>query len=317
MKRLDYLDNIAGILICYMMLMHILLWKTIPLDNNSLWLEPLKFFMFWFFFKSGMFYRMKSTRECAIRGGKKLIYPFVVFSILGYVIHISSIYFSGDRNWIHYILTPIKEFVIGGSIGGNDVLWFLTSLFMVQVLFNELMVRNIKIPYVAIGGVIIAYLCHILYIDKPAYLANVALGISMYSLGYIWKERQFSAKLAIFAVVIYIIIMLLDPSHIDLRTNALYGNGIYILAIAFSLAGCIVINNVFHHLPKIPIINYVGRESMAFYVTHMLVLELLMMIPFEQIGVSGGYVFGIMCLSCLFVPFLLKKFMPDSIWHLK
>lgn len=25
MKRLDYLDNIAGILICYMMLMHILL----------------------------------------------------------------------------------------------------------------------------------------------------------------------------------------------------------------------------------------------------------------------------------------------------
>ncbi len=72
MKRLDYLDNIAGILICYMMLMHILLWKTIPLDNNSLWLEPLKFFMFWFFFKSGMFYRMKSTRECAIRGGQEI-----------------------------------------------------------------------------------------------------------------------------------------------------------------------------------------------------------------------------------------------------
>ena len=46
MKRLDYLDNIAGLLICYMMLMHILLSKTIPLDNNSLWLEPLKFFMY-------------------------------------------------------------------------------------------------------------------------------------------------------------------------------------------------------------------------------------------------------------------------------
>lgn len=45
MKRLDYLDNIAGILICYMMLMHILLWKTIPLDNNSLWLEPLSLAM--------------------------------------------------------------------------------------------------------------------------------------------------------------------------------------------------------------------------------------------------------------------------------
>ena len=158
MKRLDYLDNIAGLLICYMMLMHILLWKTIPLDNNSLWLEPLKFFMFWFFFKSGMFYRMRTTRGCIIRGGQKLLYPFVTFSSLGYVIHIVSIYFSGDRNWIHYILTPMKELVLGGSIGGNDVLWFLTSLFLVQVLFNEMTMKNIKAPYVAIGGIIIAYL---------------------------------------------------------------------------------------------------------------------------------------------------------------
>lgn len=211
----------------------------------------------------------------------------------------------------------MKELVLGGSIGGNDVLWFLTSLFLVQVLFNEMTMKNIKAPYVAIGGIIIAYLCHFLHIDKPAYLANVALGISMYSLGFMWKESQLTARSMSIATIIYISIMLIHPSHIDLRTNILYGNGIYILAIAFSLAGCIVINNVFHHLPKIPIINYVGRESMAFYVTHMLVLELLMMIPFEQIGVSGRYVFGIMCLSCLFVPFLLKKFMPDSIWHLK
>lgn len=127
MKRLDYLDNIAGILICYMMLMHILLWKKIPLENNSLWLEPLKFFMFGFFFKSGMFYKMRSTKECVIWGGKKLLYPFVIFSILGYMIHISSIFLSGDRNWVHYILTPIKELVLAGSVGGNDVLWFLTS----------------------------------------------------------------------------------------------------------------------------------------------------------------------------------------------
>ena len=72
MKRLDYLDNIAGLLICYMMLMHILLWKTIPLENNSLWLEPLKFFMFWFFFKSGMFYKMRGTKECVIWGGQEI-----------------------------------------------------------------------------------------------------------------------------------------------------------------------------------------------------------------------------------------------------
>lgn len=304
MKRLDYLDNIAGLLICYMMLMHILLWKTIPLDNNSLWLEPLKFFMFWFFFKSGMFYRMRTTRDCIIRGGQKLLYPFVTFSSLGYVIHIVSIYFSGDRNWIHYILTPMKELVLGGSIGGNDVLWFLTSLFLVQVLFNEMTMKNIKAPYVAIGGIIIAYLCHFLHIDKPAYLANVALGISMYSLGFMWKESQFTASSMSIATIIYISIMLIHPSHIDLRTNVLYGNGIFLLAIAFSISGCIVINNFFKHIPKIPILHYIGKESMVFYVTHMLILELL---PLKHWNISGEIAFAIMCISCLIFPPLIKK----------
>ena len=188
---------------------------------------------------------------------------------------------------------------------------------MVQVLFNGMIIKNIKAAYIAVGGIIIAYICYVLHIDKPAYLANVAIGISMYSLGYLWKEKQFTVKLAFVAVLIYISVMLFRPSHIDLRTNALYGNGIYFLAIAFSLAGCIVINNFFHHLPKIPVIHYVGRESMVFYVTHMLILELVTMIPFERYGVSGGYVFVIMCISCLFIPFLLKKILPDCMWHLK
>ena len=63
----------------------------------------------------------------------------------------------------------MKELVLGGSIGGNDVLWFLTSLFLVQVLFNEMTMKNIKAPYVAIGGIIIAYLCHFLHIEHFFY----------------------------------------------------------------------------------------------------------------------------------------------------
>ena len=61
--RQIHLDTIGGILICYMMLMHILLWRLIPLANDSIWLEPLKFFMFWFFYKLGMFYKDKTCIE--------------------------------------------------------------------------------------------------------------------------------------------------------------------------------------------------------------------------------------------------------------
>lgn len=36
--------------------------------NDSIWLEPLKFFMFWFFFKSGEFFRLKETSAKLIGG---------------------------------------------------------------------------------------------------------------------------------------------------------------------------------------------------------------------------------------------------------
>ena len=103
-------------------------------------------------------------------------------------------YMSGDRNWKHYLLTPAKELLLGGSIGGNDVLWFLTSLFMVQFLFNKLMKQKVPITCIAMGGLTVAFLCQLIHIEKPAYLANVSIGISLYTLGYLWKEKQFYKK---------------------------------------------------------------------------------------------------------------------------
>lgn len=77
-----------------------------------------------------------------------------------------------------------------------------------------------------------------------------------------------------------------------------------LLAIAFSISGCIVINNFFKHIPKIPILHYIGKESMVFYVTHMLILELL---PLKHWNISGEIAFAIMCISCLIFPPLIKK----------
>ena len=81
--RQIHLDTIGGILICYMMLMHILLWRLIPLTNDSIWLEPLKFFMFWFFFKSGEFFRLKETSAKPIGGGEEVVSPICRIFVLG------------------------------------------------------------------------------------------------------------------------------------------------------------------------------------------------------------------------------------------
>ena len=141
-------------------------------------------------------------------------------------------YMSGDRNWKHYLLTPAKELLLGGSIGGNDVLWFLTSLFMVQFLFNKLMKQKVPITCIALGGLTVAgFMKKIIVLLMSLFLLT----------GYLWKEKQFYKKYASIAIALYLGIMIIWPSHIDLRNNTLYGNSIYILAIVFSISGCIVI----------------------------------------------------------------------------
>lgn len=168
---------------------------------------------------------------------------------------------------MHYVLTPIKELVLGGSIAGNDVLWFLTSLFMVQVIFNELKTRNVKSWLIVTVAISIAVVCHLFDITKPAYLANVSIGIALYSLGYMLRDIQYDMKIFGVAFAAYIAIMLIEPSHIDLRTNTLNENGCYILALLFSICGCITVNNIFKHIPHLPFLTYIGKNSMDFYVT--------------------------------------------------
>lgn len=314
MKRLDYLDNVAGILISFMMLIHVLAWNVIPLKNDSLWLEPLQFFMYWFYFKSGMFFKQRTTRNFLNWGGKKLLYPFLVFSLLGYILYLVTIFINGDRNWIHYLLTPIKEFFIAGSFGANDILWFLTSLFCVQFLYNELMLRKVNSILIVFIGFTIAYLCHFLNIHSPEYLGNIALGISMYSLGHICREKQFHVYVASLACLFYMCILILHPSHLNLRYDALSADGIYILALMFSVAGCIVINNIFRYLPNIPVVHYIGRHSMDFYVVHMLALKTLWLFPFKRFGIEGITLFIIMCVTCLIVPPVFRKITPKWLW---
>ena len=127
MKRIDYLDNLSGLLICYMMLNHILLRALVDCTVDNICLEPLQFFMFWFFFKSGMFYVPKNSRHILSWGGIKLIIPLLVYSFIGHIVECVKLFVNGDLNWRHYVLTPFKEFVFTGSVNGNHPLWIGTG----------------------------------------------------------------------------------------------------------------------------------------------------------------------------------------------
>lgn len=70
MKQRDSsIDNISGLLIIYMILYHIFQMSGFRNAIHSNGMLPLSFFMFWFFYKSGMFYKEKTCKEILLGGG--------------------------------------------------------------------------------------------------------------------------------------------------------------------------------------------------------------------------------------------------------
>lgn len=307
-KRVFYIDTLSGFLICYMMLYHILLRGLVNCSVDNIWLEPLQFFMFWFFFKSGMFYAPKISNDLFVRGGEKLLIPLLVYSLIGHVVECIKLFVNGDLNWKHYLLTPFKEFVCTGSVTGNQPLWFLFSLFIVQLLFNELFVRKTKPILILLLSLLIPIV--LFYCgdsNLPIYLANVPLGMAVYTCGYMIKEKQFEKSLFFPALMIYLGVMFLQPSHLVFRSNTLNSGGRYLLAIVFSLSACVVFNNIFKKLPNCNYLQFIGKNSMTYYVTHWIILNICSLVMINGFHCQNLWAFIVMAMSCLIIPTLIIK----------
>lgn len=123
LKRNNSLDAVGGVLILYMITVHLFQLIGIYHDCVLWWMQFLNFYVPWFFFKAGSFFRGGQTGKDVIAvSEKKLIKPFVIYSIIGYLVYVVCIYIQGDRNWIHFVLTPIKSLLLTGSISGNPPL---------------------------------------------------------------------------------------------------------------------------------------------------------------------------------------------------
>lgn len=63
-KRVYYLDNLSGLLICYMMLNHVLLMGQVDCNVDNILLEPLQFLCFGSFLKVVCF--ITQRRKCKL-----------------------------------------------------------------------------------------------------------------------------------------------------------------------------------------------------------------------------------------------------------
>lgn len=222
--------------------------------------------MAWFFFKSGMFYKERIIYEVFINGLKKLIIPAVLFSAIGFFC-----YYIIERPKTTFF-DEMSFFYVFGTFHGNTPIWFLYSLFVVQILYSLLRkckINNILIVIFSIG----LYYADRLIGFRPYPTYNIPLGLLFFALGNHLKDIQYNKNTIIICLVIYSI-SLLFHILIDFYPGEFTP---FLITIPFALAGCILTNNLFKSFPCICVtpLRFIGHHAMEFYCTHIIIIYLI------------------------------------------
>jgi len=280
-KRLEYIDVVAGIMIIWMILGHCRLFShhQLPFPNY------LSFYMPWFFYKSGIFFKTKDEKQLLSKDSVKFLRIFIVYSLIGWVVWSICGLMDHSLKLNSCFVKPIMSFIKNGSIKANGALWFLLSLFLVRQLGN-LILKNIQNRvFQLIASFLffaIAYgLFAIGWYKHSWWLGNICSGLCFFFLGYWLRDKERNKKLFIVSTAFYFMVVFAHSvgwiSHFPylyMHANKMY-YGNYILFFPMALAGIVMTNNIFWNLcnhVKFRILEYVGRNSMNFYVTHWILL---------------------------------------------
>lgn len=139
LNRETYLDIVGGLLLIYMICWHCALASGTAAEfkKYTFWLG---FFLPWFFFKGGLFFKPRENKEVIKIGYKRLIIPFLWFSLIGTIILWTGQIINGDFT-IYTVNKNIIGFFAYGSFYGNLALWFLLSLYAVRIIFNYFFIK--------------------------------------------------------------------------------------------------------------------------------------------------------------------------------
>ena len=302
MQRKYYLDNI-----CCVLIIHMIYTCHIPYSCGGFYptiisftSTTLSFFMSWFFFKSGMMHKAATTKEIANKSAKRLLVPYLAFLIIGFII--DGIIFNvntPERGLRIFVMDEMGNLARHLVLESTAASWFLLSLFVAKIAFNALC-NKIHPLLLTLLFACAAYAVHLasthgfgfdihlggrnVHFDLPPYyIGTMCHGLSVYSLGYYLREKQFDTKIFVAATILFILKYYI-PAGINFRMNT---SNNYLLAVIYGMSGCVAINNIVQRWVniKIPLVTYIGENSMVYYLAHypvMCTMIYLFWEPFED-----------------------------------
>jgi fucose 4-O-acetylase-like acetyltransferase len=116
-----YVDFASGIMILWMILFHAIahVWTVYPCIK----FPYLHFFMPWFFYKSGMFFKERSISDLWHKDIRKLIRPFITWSIVGAFCFMTILLLNDNFSFHSFMTSIFHEAYFFGKIPMNTPLW--------------------------------------------------------------------------------------------------------------------------------------------------------------------------------------------------
>lgn len=292
-SRFQDLDSVHGLLVLYMMFMHLL---GFAIGTVSKYYYPLthflSFFMAWFYFKAGMFYRERSIVNCVKKASRRLLVPAVIYSLIGFLLYAILNRFRLN------LAEELLSFYHSGALNGNNPIWFLYSLFFVQIIYNFFRRIRINAWIISFISVVLYALAFLFNVDSVLFI-NVPLGLIFYSMGVVLSEKQYKSYIWIPALVGFVILGLI-PSVSDFRRG--YYDP-FLVGIVWSLLSCVAINGLFRRFSILCIkpLHFIGQNAMTYFGTHWMVILIIQAICASlSLGRSISIVLYF-CIFCLYV----------------
>ena len=328
--RIGYLDSIRGLMLFWMLVVHISLNYGIIKFGEAV-VKPdvfsmMSFFMTPFYFFSGYLFNTKrSFRDFTLNKINKLIIPYVFFTIFGIVIY--QIYCKITNGTFDLSSGYLKSFISTACLKSNTPCWFFISLFCVSEIYYILSkhVGNGTKRIIILIAFVLAFFTN----GKTQILGygNVLLGLVYFHCGQELKNNKelfllHETKVLVIASVLFLTLGLLLPSSLSFVLNLLKG-GNYFVNFVFSLSACLILFLTLSKLNDrnkvVSIIQYFGQISLVVFAFHRPVLNyisgpiLQSLCPEISYAVFLGGNLVLLLLLSVFIHKFLNKHVPWAI----
>lgn len=321
-NRIDFIDLAKGLCILLVVYFHAAAFVSVSSGMDAM---LGSFRMPLYFFLSGLFFKpYEGFRGFLIRKTNKLLIPFAFFYLTTSVI-LPYIFWKFLGHTINTVvgIESLWAF-INLETFPNVPIWFLWCLFLLNLFFYGLYLLSSKtrhplrmLSLLCLGAGLIGFSCLFFHVNLYAFIDEALEAMPFFCCGYLLRQYSIQAPAGIFNILKSnperkgrymaesLIGIALLAAYTYLMTSFQTENYFLRLWIRYScgIGGTLMVIFIARLLKRLPLISYFGRYSIMILCTHVLLIQIVVMLCGKFLPAFASNLWVIMPLVML--PYLL------------